>query len=108
MLFVSFSELDYYHNYNSSNLLKPLIYTFFPITKNEGKKNKLNDNLINELRKNKAIKYNKLLKVNNINTNLYNHVFLMFLNYVSTKNPNILYIKNFNVNKKNNNNDYIF
>ena len=41
MLFVTFSELDFNYNYNSSNLLKPLIYTLFPINKNESNKNKL-------------------------------------------------------------------
>ena len=103
MLFVTFSELDFNYNYNSSNLLKPLIYTLFPINKNESNKNKLNNSSINELRKNKALKYNKLFKINNNNNNLYNHVFLIFLNYVSIKNPQILMIQN----KKNNDEDII-
>ena len=107
MLFISFSELDYNYNYNSSNLLKPLIYTLFPINKNESNKNKLDNNSINELRKNKSIKYNKLFKINNNNNNLYNHVFLIFLNYVSIKNPNILFIRNQNIKKNNNHDDII-
>jgi hypothetical protein len=94
---VYFDIVDFNYNYTSNNVLKPLLYTIFPINKNQNSnKNILSNNVINDLRKNKAIKTIDPYKIYKRIKNKYNSVLYIFFNYINNKNPNILLIKNIN------------
>lgn len=89
---VNFKHINFTYKQSKDSLLNPLIYTIFPIEKNNSNKNILINNRINELRNNKIIKEGTINLGHYENLD-YDTIFTIFLNYINNY-KNILFLSN--------------